>query len=80
MYLQQYVLFSKSCLIYTYALKSCLLINTALIPVTHAIIFRQSTPYANENNGEFSKIFGNFKSAVLSSHSAQIKSGFCLRS
>lgn len=66
-------------LVCTYALKSCLLINTTLMPVTHAMRFRNRMPYANANIDEFKTSDGNFKSVVLSSHRPQIKFGFVLR-
>lgn len=64
---------------WTYALKSCLLMNTMLMPVTHAMRFRTRMPYANANIDEFKTNAGNFRSDVLSSHRPQIKFGFVLR-
>lgn len=63
----------------TYALKSCLLMNTTLMPVTHAMRFRNRMPYANANIDEFNTSDGNFRSDVLSSHMPHIKFGFALR-
>lgn len=64
----------------TYALKSCLLMKTALIPVSTAIIFRNSNPYKNEKSVEFSKIDGRLILVTLSNHRAQMNWGFCFRS
>lgn len=62
-----------------YALKSRLLMNTTLMPVTHAMRFRNRMPYANANIDEFRISDGNFRSDILSSHRPQIKFGFALR-
>lgn len=64
----------------TYALKSCLLINTALIPVSTAIILRYNNPYRNEKNVEFKKTDGKRSFVTLSNHKAQINCGCCFRS
>lgn len=71
---------SRKYKIMAYALKSCLLMKTALIPVITAIILRIINPYTNRKNVELSKTDGNRRLEIRSSQRAHTKCGFRFRS